>query len=103
MRALAQSGLNPANCRLLDPMEALLNAGSPTSVLVLGFESADHPVTAWAERALEICRDHGGTPAEPLRVADDAGERPGAAPRPTPGAPRSSGCRTSATRSRPRA
>ncbi|MEW2555447.1 FAD-binding oxidoreductase [Streptomyces zhihengii] len=77
VRALAQSGLNPANCRLLDPMEALLNAGSPTAVLVLGFESADHPVTAWAERALEICRDHGGTPAEPLRVADDAGERPG--------------------------
>ncbi|QKW34345.1 FAD-binding oxidoreductase [Actinomadura sp. NAK00032] len=63
-RALAQSGLNPANCRLLDPMEALLNAGtdSPGGVLVLGFESADRPVDALLERALELCRDHGGRP-----------------------------------------
>nr|WP_203595950.1 FAD-binding oxidoreductase [Actinomadura bangladeshensis] len=63
-RALAQSGLNPANCRLLDPMEALLNAGtdSPGGVLVLGFESADHPVDAGLERTLELCRDHGGYP-----------------------------------------
>lgn len=76
VRALAQSGLNPANCRLLDPMEAFLNAGSPTAVLVLGFESADHPVTARAERALEICRAHGGTPSEPLRVTDGTGDGP---------------------------
>jgi alkyldihydroxyacetonephosphate synthase len=63
-RALAQSGLNPANCRLLDPMEALLNAGtdSPGGVLVLGFESADHPVDASLDRALELCGDHGGRP-----------------------------------------
>ncbi|NKZ07035.1 FAD-binding oxidoreductase [Actinomadura latina] len=63
-RALAQSGLNPANCRLLDPMEALLNAGtdSPGGVLVLGFESADHPVETALDRALELCRDHGGRP-----------------------------------------
>ncbi|WP_392675026.1 FAD-binding oxidoreductase [Streptomyces sp. LN785] len=72
VRALSQSGLNPANCRLLDPMEAFLNAGSPTAVLVLGFESADHPVNAWMERALELCRDHGGTPGEPPRYTDTA-------------------------------
>ncbi|WP_240810143.1 FAD-binding oxidoreductase [Actinomadura sp. WMMA1423] len=73
-RALAQSGLNPANCRLLDPMEALLNAGadSPGGVLVLGFESADHPVDAALERALELCRDHGGEPQP--RAARDAAE-----------------------------
>ncbi|CNE22224.1 alkyldihydroxyacetonephosphate synthase [Mycobacterium tuberculosis] len=72
-RALAQSGLNPANCRLLDPMEALLNAGtdSPGGVLVLGFESADHPVEAALERALELCRDHGGRP-QPRSGARDA-------------------------------
>ncbi|MFA1540702.1 FAD-binding oxidoreductase [Actinomadura monticuli] len=73
-RALAQSGLNPANCRLLDPMEALLNAGtdSPGGVLVLGFESADHPVEAALERALELCRDHGGSPQPPrARNASD--------------------------------
>ncbi|MEV6193066.1 FAD-binding oxidoreductase [Streptomyces sp. NPDC051920] len=73
VRALAQSGLDPANCRLLDPMEAFINAGSPTAVLVLGFESADHPVTAWMERALELCLDHGGTLPEPPRYTDSAG------------------------------
>ncbi|MCG8922064.1 FAD-binding oxidoreductase [Lentzea sp. CC55] len=56
-RLIAQSGLHPANCRLLDPAEALLNAGSPRSVLVLAFESADHPVDAKLARALELCGD----------------------------------------------
>ncbi len=81
VRALAQSGLHPANCRLLDPMEAFINAGSPTSVLVLGFESADHPVSARMERALELCRDHGGTLDEPARYTDSADQvaRSGAA------------------------
>lgn len=62
-RAVAQSGLYPTNCRLLDPMEALLNAGSdaPGGVLILAFESADHPVDAWLARAIEIAADHGGT------------------------------------------
>ena len=27
---------------------------------MLGFESADHPLDAWMERALELCADHGG-------------------------------------------
>ncbi|TWP47600.1 FAD-binding oxidoreductase [Lentzea tibetensis] len=63
-RAVAQSGLFPANCRLLDPAEAFLNAGSTQSVLVLAFESADHPVDVWLERAVELCRDHGGVPDE---------------------------------------
>lgn len=70
-RAIAQSGLFPANCRLLDPMEAFLNAGttSPGGVLVLAFESADHPVQAWLDRALQVCADHGGTEAA-HRAAD---------------------------------
>ncbi|MGV9453728.1 FAD-binding oxidoreductase [Streptomyces sp. NPDC003635] len=72
VRALSQSGLNPANCRLLDPVEALINAGSASAVLVLGFESADHPVTAGMERALELCRDHGGTLPEPARYTDSS-------------------------------
>ncbi|GLZ28592.1 alkyldihydroxyacetonephosphate synthase [Lentzea sp. NBRC 105346] len=59
-RAVAQSGLYPANCRLLDPAEAFLNAGTGTAVLVLAFESADHPVDSALQRALELCRDHGG-------------------------------------------
>ncbi len=63
-RAIAQCGLHPSNCRLLDPMEAMINAGSSTTggLLVLAFESADHPVDAWLDRATEIARDHGGRP-----------------------------------------
>jgi alkyldihydroxyacetonephosphate synthase len=62
VRALAQSGLEPSNCRLLDPGEAgLTGAGDgETAVLVLGFESADHPLGPWLERGLELCADHGG-------------------------------------------
>ncbi|PKW05542.1 alkyldihydroxyacetonephosphate synthase [Streptomyces sp. 1222.5] len=73
-RAIAQSGLNPANCRLLDAAEALLNAGADVGggLLVLAFESADHPVHARLERALELCRDHGGQPS-----GITSGEAPG--------------------------
>ncbi len=62
VRALVQAGLDPANCRLLDPTEAALaGAGSGSdTVLVLGFESADHPATHAMDRALELAADHGG-------------------------------------------
>lgn len=65
-RSIAQSGLHPSNCRLLDPMESLVNAGSSTAggLLVLAFESADHPVGPWLDRAIEIARDHGGRPGQ---------------------------------------
>ncbi|MFN2464670.1 MAG: FAD-binding oxidoreductase [Candidatus Dormibacteria bacterium] len=70
-RAVAQARLYPSNCRLLDGNEAALSAGSPGvgALLVLAFESADHPVGGWLDRALEICRDGGGRPDEP-RVSD---------------------------------
>lgn len=76
-RAIAQSGLHPTNCRLLDPAEAFFNAGVETAggVLVVAFESADHPVDAWLGRALEIARDHGG------EVAAERGPREGGAAR----------------------
>ena len=62
VRALAQSGLYPSNCRLLDPREAAITgASSDGALLVLGFESADHPVEAPMQRALELVTDHGGT------------------------------------------
>ena len=66
VRALAQSGLNPSNCRLLDEGEAALTGASSSgrAVLVLGFESADHPLEPWMARALELCADHGGTATE---------------------------------------
>jgi alkyldihydroxyacetonephosphate synthase len=63
VRAVVQSGLAPANCRLLDPLEAAqTGAGDGVhAVLVLGFESADHPVDHWLDLALALCRQHGGT------------------------------------------
>ncbi len=62
VRAIAQSGLNPANCRLLDALEAATTgAGSgESSLLILGFESSHQPVTAPMQTAIEIAREHGG-------------------------------------------
>jgi alkyldihydroxyacetonephosphate synthase len=62
VRALSQSGLNPSNCRLLDPGDAALTgaAANGSALLVLGFESADHELQPWMARALELCEDHGG-------------------------------------------
>jgi alkyldihydroxyacetonephosphate synthase len=61
-RELAQSGLHPANCRLLGHEEALLSGSGDGShaILVLGFESADHGLGPWLARALEICASHRG-------------------------------------------
>jgi alkyldihydroxyacetonephosphate synthase len=66
VREIAQSGLNPANCRLLDAAESeLTHAGPPgKALLVLGFESAHHPVDEPMRVALESARDHGGEPGE---------------------------------------
>lgn len=62
LRALAQSGLSPSNCRLLDAMETVISGVGDGScaVLVLGFESDDHPLQAWMARALEIVDIFGG-------------------------------------------
>jgi alkyldihydroxyacetonephosphate synthase len=62
VRALSQSGLYPANARLIEAEEAAFTEAGDGSahVLVLGFESADHPLDAWMSRALELCADHHG-------------------------------------------
>jgi alkyldihydroxyacetonephosphate synthase len=62
VRALTQSGLYPSNCRLLDPEEARANGvgDGASAILVLGFESPDHPLDAWMGRALELVADHDG-------------------------------------------
>jgi alkyldihydroxyacetonephosphate synthase len=62
VREIAQAGLYPSNCRLLDAQEAFVNgvSGEGHSVLLLAFESADHPLEPWMERALAIARAHGG-------------------------------------------
>lgn len=73
-RALAQSGLFPTNCRLLDAGEAATSAGvdDGSAVLVLGFESADHPLESWIARAVELCADHGGTVPDGVTTAGPA-------------------------------
>jgi len=66
-RAIAQSGLWPANCRLLDQREALFSAaGDGTrSLLIVTFESADHALDAWFSRVIELCNDfRGSSPVE---------------------------------------
>jgi alkyldihydroxyacetonephosphate synthase len=62
VRAISQAGLHPSNCRLLDPGEAALTLAGDGShaLLVLGFESADHPVEQSMARALQLCAEHGG-------------------------------------------
>ncbi|HZN12760.1 MAG TPA: FAD-binding oxidoreductase [Acidimicrobiales bacterium] len=74
-RAVSQAGLFPANCRLLDPGEAMTSAGvvDGSALLVLGFESADHPVDAWIARAVELCADHGGSVPEGIRSSSGEG------------------------------
>jgi alkyldihydroxyacetonephosphate synthase len=65
VRAIAQSGLQPSNCRLLDDREALINAISTDgSVLLLAFESADHELTAWMDRAIKLAVRAGGKLSE---------------------------------------
>jgi len=80
VRAIAQAGLYPANCRLLDPLEAQLNGAGDGSraVLVLSFESADHPLDAWLQRALELCADYAGQPV-PGEADQENAHRSGAA------------------------
>ena len=62
VRAVGQAGLYPSNLRVIDNDEAGtygVNAYEE-SLLVLAFESADHPVDAWMARAVELLEDHGG-------------------------------------------
>ena len=73
-RAIAQAGLYPTNCRLLDPAEAAVNAGTTVAggLLVVAFESADHPVDGSMRRALAIAADHHGTVISQRERAADA-------------------------------
>ena len=64
LRAISQAGLYPANCRILDAEEAF-NTGAAdgnVAIMVLAFESGDHPVEPWMKRAHECCVDHGARP-----------------------------------------
>jgi len=69
-RALAQSGLHPSNCRLLDRAEARFSGTGDQPVLLVAFESAAHPVADLLGQALECCTDHGGRADNPAHIAD---------------------------------
>jgi alkyldihydroxyacetonephosphate synthase len=73
VRALSQSGLHPSNCRLIDPAEArfTMSGDGSFALLVLGFESCDHPVGLSMDRALVICADHGGLAGERRESSED--------------------------------
>jgi alkyldihydroxyacetonephosphate synthase len=82
-RGLAQSGLYPSNCRLLDATEAMITGTDDGSahVLLMAFESADHELDSWIARAAELARDHGGdVPDDALRTrTNDGATREGSA------------------------
>jgi alkyldihydroxyacetonephosphate synthase len=61
VREIVQSGLAPANCRLVSAGEARLTFAGSADLLVLGFEDAG---VDGADRALSICRSHGGQVGE---------------------------------------
>ena len=52
VRAVGQSGLYPSNLRVIDNQEAGIYGVNDfeETILILAFESADHPVDVWAER-----------------------------------------------------
>jgi alkyldihydroxyacetonephosphate synthase len=80
VRQIVQAKLWPANCRILDPVEAERAAGldGTASLVIVGFESADqsqrHPIGV----AVDIAREAGGTIAdENVKVDDGRGEPTG--------------------------
>jgi len=62
VRAVAQAGLYPSNLRVIDNDEAGTYGVNDyeETLLILGFESADHPLDPWMSRAVELIADHGG-------------------------------------------
>jgi alkyldihydroxyacetonephosphate synthase len=65
-RTIVQSGLRPANCRLLDPLESMIGAGVTDGGcrLLLSFESARFDPTPETSASIGICAEFGGRPDE---------------------------------------
>lgn len=66
VRAISQAGLYPANCRLIDALEAKLTGSYDGNrpILVLGYESSHYPVDDILELTVALCSDFGGRPVE---------------------------------------
>jgi alkyldihydroxyacetonephosphate synthase len=80
VREIAQSRLGPSNCRLIDPLEAaMMGAGDGSAtLLLLGFESADVPVGALLDQAVELAVADGGRVSS-RRIEDGDGRSSSAA------------------------
>lgn len=63
VREISQAGLFPANVRIVDGVELRVNGAADGSftLMVVSFESSDHPVEPWMVRAEQCCLDHGAT------------------------------------------
>ncbi|MCL6416170.1 FAD-binding oxidoreductase [Aestuariirhabdus sp. Z084] len=72
VKDIAQSGLMPSNCRLLDAREAMLNgiAAGDCSVLVLAFESCGECCEDRFRQALNIAENAGGLPSIDVSAGD---------------------------------
>ncbi len=62
-RTIAQSGLWPSNCRLVDATESWITGSGDgrAHLLLIGFESADHPVDEALSRAVALAAEGGGS------------------------------------------
>jgi alkyldihydroxyacetonephosphate synthase len=73
VQAIVQAKLWPANLRILDPLESQRGAGldGSTSLVIVGFESADVAQHGNIDAAVDIARDHGGeVDDDEVRVSD---------------------------------
>ncbi len=75
-REISQSGLHPTNARLVDPMEAMSNGlgDGQSTVIILGFESANHDVKDLMTKGLSICKNHNGIWKSDARKSSTAPE-----------------------------
>jgi alkyldihydroxyacetonephosphate synthase len=68
IRAVAQAGLWPSNCRLVDAEETKLAGAGDGSfhLILLGFESSYQPVDHWMDKAIKCAEEFGGDFSAPL-------------------------------------
>lgn len=79
-RHVVQAKLWPANCRLLDPVEAGSAAGlkGDEALLIIAFESADVPQDAFIREAVNIARAAGGRIDDSaIKISDGRNEEVG--------------------------
>jgi alkyldihydroxyacetonephosphate synthase len=102
VRALAQSGLYPATAACWTRWKPCSPASATAAhaVLVLGFESADHPLHEWMRRALELVSSTAAamTPNRSSARCALRAAKSTAVARPAPGDRPSCACPTGATR-----